>query len=743
MSNLIDELKQRNVLRTGAAYMVVSWFILQFVEVVFPMLGLDDEVLGRYILIVLAAGLPVVLLLSWLFEITSQGIKRESEIDRNTATPPARGRIMDTVIIGVLLVAVGLLLADRFLINPAPSSDTASTEDSSENYSSVAVLPFVDMSEGDDSAFFADGLTESLLHRLAQVPDLRVPARTSVFAFRNKEVDIREIANSLNVETVLEGSVRYSGNRIRITAQLIEAESGFHLWSKTYDKTLDDIFEVQDEIANSVGSALVATLIGDEVNTTTQLAGTDGRAYELYLKGLEQKNISSYGSLPQAEGLFKEALAIDPNFLDAKVDLALVYYQQGDTGLITWAVADSQARPLLEQVVKQDPDNPRALAHLAIAGWQSLAFTLGPNDPRSLEAAQAMRETIELAPNVPELFSTLSIASAFAQRNDESLFWLEQGLAVDPLSARLLLSKGRILLGVLGRAEEAAAAFDKARQSAPDWTAIDLASADAAFAMDDITAGVRWYLRAMQMDPRDHEIPAMTVRVYAGLGMAEEADEMVQRATAIAPSAPWTRSMVLARHMGAGNLERVVILAEQMLRDEVEDRGFAWGMAASGYASAMIDLGRANEVGPFLETIRNGVTGESYRPSGLKDIALRFVYLHTLTAQERFDEVTAKSEALEQYLDEAFPGWRQDYYLMANMYLSRGDSESAADFAVSDLSRSLGNNLSWRFNYQYFAWTRPLLNDQRIKPLIDDLEAKSASAALDVRNMLAAEFPDS
>lgn len=742
MTDLIEELKQRNVLRTGAAYLVVSWFILQFVEVVFPMLGLDDEVLGRNILIVLAIGLPIILLLSWLFEITPQGIKRETDIDRETEISPNRGRTMDRVIIVVLMVAVGLLLADRLIIDAGPGNSDTLEASAEASFTSVAVLPFVDMSEDNSSAYFADGLTESLLHQLAQVPSLRVPARTSVFAFRNREVDVREIASSLNVETVLDGSVRYSGNRIRITAQLIEAESGFNLWSKTFDKTLDDIFQVQDEIANSVSSALVVTLMGEQSLGETHLAGSKGQAYELYLRGLEQKNIASYSSLPQAEGLFKEALVIDPNFLDAMVDLALVYYQQAETGLISWRVADTQARPLLEQVEKQDPDNPRALAQLAIVDWQSYAYTVGPNDPRALEAAAAMEETVELAPNVPDLFSYLSVAAALAQRNDDALYWLEQGLAVDPLSARLLLSKGRILLGVLGRPAEAADVFAKARESAPDWTAVDLASADAAFAMDDITSGVRWYLHAMQMDPQDHEIPAMTVRVYAGLGMTEEADAMALRASSIAPSAPWTRSMVLVGHLGDGNLERAASLAEQMLRDEIEDRGFAWGMASFGYVTAMIDLGRVDEVGAFLETIREGVTSESYQPTGLKEISLRFAFLHAMAAQERFDEVTSMSLAMEAHLDQVFPGWRQSDYLAMNVYLTRGDMDKAVEHAVADLSLNLGTNLSWRFNYLYFAWMRPLLSDQRVKPLIDELELKSAEAAIDVRAMLADEFPN-
>ena len=257
MIDFIAELKRRNVLRVGAAYLLASWLILQFVDVVFPMLGLD-EALGRPILIVLAIGFPAVLIFAWAFEMTAQGLKQEKHVDRSESVTTRTGRRLDRAITIVLIFAVGLLLVDKFVLQNESPPEVISAG----NLDSVAVLPFVNMSGAAENEYFSDGLTETLLHLLAQVPDLKVAARTSAFAFKGRDEDIRQIADALNVATVLEGSVQRSGNKVRITAQLIEAQTGFHLWSQTFDRDLDDIFLVQDEIATSVVGALQATLLG-------------------------------------------------------------------------------------------------------------------------------------------------------------------------------------------------------------------------------------------------------------------------------------------------------------------------------------------------------------------------------------------------------------------------------------------------------------------------------------------------
>lgn len=233
-------------MRVGTAYLVVGWLFLQLIDVVFPMFGLDES-LGRPILILLLFGLPIVLILTWLFELMPEGIKREKDIDRSQSPAGQKDRLLDRAIIAILIFTIGLLLIDKFVLQQQSAPQQPVVEVASLN--SVAVLPFVNLSGKKENEYFSDGLTETLLHMLAQLPNLKVAARTSAFSFKDKKVDVREIARSLGVATILEGSVQRSGEKLRITAQLIEAETGFHLWSQTFDRNLDDIFLVQDEFA--------------------------------------------------------------------------------------------------------------------------------------------------------------------------------------------------------------------------------------------------------------------------------------------------------------------------------------------------------------------------------------------------------------------------------------------------------------------------------------------------------------
>jgi TolB-like protein len=460
VSGFIAELRRRNVLRVATAYLVAGWLILQFIDVVFPILGLD-EALGRPILALLLAGLPIALILSWIFELTPEGIKKEKDVDRSQSGAVRTGHMLDRTIIVILVFAVGLLLVDKFVLQP--ESETPRQLLAARDYNSIAVLPFVNLSGNDEDEYFSDGLTETLLHMLAQVPDLDVAARTSVFLFKEKKLDIREIARSLGVETVLEGSVQRSGNTVRITAQLIEAESGFHLWSKTFDRDFDDIFSVQDEIATSVADALQMTLQGDIMADTghgMSLATKDAQAYEKYLQGLEQKNIASYGSLPQAEGFFKEALALDPDFVEAKVELATTYRHQAETGILGAEESELKIRPLIDQVLQINSEDGRALGMLASIEWQNAVQANGPASEQALQAEADLKTAIELAPNDPNLYFTMSNVAQVSNRNEESLEWIDKGLARDPMSPRLLLQRGRLLLGPLERpadAEEALA----------------------------------------------------------------------------------------------------------------------------------------------------------------------------------------------------------------------------------------------------------------------------------------------
>lgn len=738
MTSFIAELKKRNVLRVGAAYLVVGWLILQFVDVVFPMFGLD-EALGRPILILLLIGLPITLILAWVFELTPEGIKKEKDVDRSQSVTEQTGRMLDRSIIVVLVLAIGLLLFDKFALQPGYETNTAALESTSLN--SVAVLPFVNLGGDLGDEYFSDGLTETLLHMLAQLPELKVAARTSVFSFKGKDVDVRDIATQLGVATVLEGSVQRSGDTVRITAQLIEADTGFHLWSETFDRSLDDIFTVQDEIAENVADKLQVTLFGvapsDAAVVVAGLGTKNPQAYEKYLQALEQKNIGSYRSLPAAEGMFKEALSIDPNFVEAKVDLAITYNLQSETGLLTNDEAGARIRPLLDQVLAINSEHSRALGLLAAIDWQTAVQSTGPASEQALKAEINLKRALKLNKNNSDLYAVLSNVAASANRDEEALEWLDEGLERDPFSARLLLQRGRLLMGPLERLDDAEESFARGREVAPEWTAVIFSSGFVAFSQERYADGINWFLRSMAVDPQDHELPAMIANSYFQLGMMDEGDDMLRRAQALAPQEPATRTTELLRQLRADNYERAAGLAERMIQDGIDNRNGALNLAVTGYVSSMIEIGKADVVAGFFESVQPGISGAEYYPSSINEAFMQFVLVQALVKSGAYDTANAILVSLEKFADSAFPAWRESEYIMATISIAKGDRDAAVEYAIKDLDQPLGQQLNWSMNYQHVAWMKPLLKDKRVAARISELEADTLAASIEVREMLA------
>jgi TolB-like protein len=269
--SLIAELKRRNVFRVSAAYLALGWIVTQVTSTVAPWLHLPEWV-GPVVLWIGVIGFPFVVMFAWIYELTPEGIKRESEVDPSASVTHHTARRLDYVIIALLVAAIGLFAFHEFrpaakkrvtvVARMTPQAVPGAAPSVAGADRSVAVLPFVDMSAGKDQEYFADGISEELLNLLAKIPQLRVIARTSSFSFKGKEVDIAEIAKKLNVANVLEGSVRKSGDTLRITAQLIRASDSSHVWSETYDRKMTDVFAVQDEIAAAVVEQLKVTLLG-------------------------------------------------------------------------------------------------------------------------------------------------------------------------------------------------------------------------------------------------------------------------------------------------------------------------------------------------------------------------------------------------------------------------------------------------------------------------------------------------
>ena len=317
MTSFWGELKRRNVVRVAIAYAIVSWLLLQIADVVLDNIEAPTWVF-QAILLLLVIGFPVAIIFAWAFELTPEGIKKEKDVDRSESITHITGRKLDFAIIGVLAITVVYFVAEQFFW-----ADDRATE--SQINASIAVLPFVPLSSGEDDGYFADGLTEEILNALTQIPELQVTARTSSFFFKGQNIPVPEIATRLNVAHVVEGSVRRDGDRVRITAQLIHASSDRHLWSQTYDRTFQDIFAIQQDIAENIAEALNVVLDNNARRDMRNAGINDVEAFIAYQKGLEayataHRNVRDASkSLVIANAYFDQALEVAPHLTSARL----------------------------------------------------------------------------------------------------------------------------------------------------------------------------------------------------------------------------------------------------------------------------------------------------------------------------------------------------------------------------------------------------------------------------------------
>jgi adenylate cyclase len=339
--SFFEELKRRNVFRVGIAYAVSAWVLLQVVDIVLENIQAPDWIMKVFML-ALAIGFPLAIFFAWAFEMTPEGIKKEKDVDRSKSIAPQTGQKLNSLIIGILVVALAWFVWDKFgstteLAEPAEITQTTaaqvSTETGSEQKSaakSVAVLPFVAMSNGPDDEYFADGLTEEILNSLAQLPELLLTARTSSFYFKGQDIPVQEIATKLGVAHIVEGSVRRSGDRLRVTAQLVRAEDGFHLWSENYDSTSEDTIQVQEDIAEKIAVAM-NVIMDDEKREAMRQAGLRDveafvnyqKAHELYLEA--HNEIDMIDHLRRANQLFETVMEKVPTYPPAYIEHTDLY----------------------------------------------------------------------------------------------------------------------------------------------------------------------------------------------------------------------------------------------------------------------------------------------------------------------------------------------------------------------------------------------------------------------------------
>jgi TolB-like protein/Tfp pilus assembly protein PilF len=447
--SLIQELKRRNVIRVGVLYLVATWLLLQLTDVLSSLLPVPEST-GSLVFLLLVLGFIPVVIFAWVYEMTPDGLKREVDVDRSQSVVQDTGKKINTVIVVLLVLAIGGLVADRLI--PELSDDTKGANDvpievaeeslpANElvNDRSIAVLPFADLSPGQDQRYFIDGLSEELLNLLVRVDELRVASRTSSFAYRGSTLGIPEISRALKVGHILEGSVRKDGDRIRITAQLIEAGTDTHVWSENFDSEFVDIFAIQDEIANAIVNALTGELGMDgEKAVTVEVATENVGAYELYLTAREL--FIRRDQLSESIRLFREAIELDPNFARAWEGLAAVeaiIYDYVYDGIDHFPLAKEAA----ETAISLNPDSSLALAVLG-----SLA---SDREYDLLRAAEYYDAAIEKDPNIASTWLWIGLDLMTVGYLDDAMAAFEKCIDIDPgyQNCRQHLSRAHMYIG--------------------------------------------------------------------------------------------------------------------------------------------------------------------------------------------------------------------------------------------------------------------------------------------------------
>ncbi|HSD69468.1 MAG TPA: tetratricopeptide repeat protein [Woeseiaceae bacterium] len=487
--SFIEELSRRNVFRVGVAYLAGAWLLIQVADTVLPRLGFTDTAVTN-VIVLLAIGFLPALILAWIFQLTPEGIRRDAGAPAEPAG--ARHKTLDRAIIVTLVLALGYFAVDKFVLDPTRDAEkiqTAREEGRAdavvESYGdkSIVVLPFVNMSADPGQEYFSDGISEELLNLLAQIPELRVISRSTAFTFKGKDIVISEVAKKLNVAHILEGSVRRSGNKVRITAQLIDARTDTHLWSDTYDRELDDIFSIQDEISAKVVADLKLKLLG----SGPRAEEIDPRAYELFLRGRHLLHTGDSGAAEfEAASLLEKAVELQPDWVSANAELIRAYFrlyysrpdQQAHYERLAWA--------RLDELFKIDKAGNRAYGWLGWLTWQwrddlqlaatyiERATSLDPyaiDNMRGLgallielnrydEATAVAEYVVERDPGCSSCVTQLANCLRATGRHREAAARLEAILDWHPANDALLWPLGVAWL-VAGEPEKALDTFDK------------------------------------------------------------------------------------------------------------------------------------------------------------------------------------------------------------------------------------------------------------------------------------------
>jgi TolB-like protein len=718
--SLFEELKRRNVFRVGIAYAVASWLVLQLGDILLEAFDAPDWSM-RLVVALLLLGLPIVLFLAWAFELTPEGIKKESEVDRGQSIVRHTGRKLDLAVIAILVLALGYFVVDKFMLRTEraePVADTRPSEPvertpaaeaiSLPTDKSIAVLPFENRSNLEEDAFFTSGIHDDLLTQLAQISSLRVISRTSVSQFADTNKSIREIAGLLNVSTILEGGVQRAGNQVRINMQLIDAATDAHLWAQTFDRelTANNIFAIQSEVATAVTDAMRATLTEDEVSRIAQVPTENMQALEEYFKGRAEMDNRSKDSIQSARLRFEQARRMDPEFAQAWASEAQAILLLSDSGTsygdIPAAEVERLARPLMERAYELAPTEPMVLAVYGLLENQADNFQL---------ANEFYDRSLAIEPNSGEVMNWKRLNLLPAGRTGEAQSLALRMIEADPMSRITLLN------GIASIAR-----FGDGTPDLVDSLLDRLDGIDPVMGLStrqivanirgQAVASVRYGLQAMLLDPGKSNVRRGTGFTLAELGLYAEArnvdpaadeyidyltgdwEENLRRARetlARSPDSLDAKADYLDALYRAGQIEEAIALGEELwaIYGNQPD-ALNWG----GTTLFMAEMARRTERPAQASTYRN-----------------------------------AYAAAVQQWLSNDWNGAFLDFQLAALAAYDNRDAE-----ALAALERSVDNGLRQEslLNSSLFERLSGNLQFQTVIARMRELAAQERSEVLDL-----------
>lgn len=526
MIPFIAELRRRNVLRVAVLYAIVGWLVIQIADIVIPALGIPAWTLS-FIIVFVALGAPIALVLAWAYELTPEGIKRTPDVADRAPNAPRTDRKLDFAIIGVLVAVLAYVVIDNYVLRDPTRPAVAS----------IAVLPFIDLSPAKDQEYFTDGMSEEMLNLLAQVKGFRVAGRTSAFSFKGRNEDLRLIGSKLGVDNVLEGSVRKQGDQIRVTAQLVKVADGYHLWSDTYDRKLDDVFAIQTQIATQVVAELRNTLLGADDATepvAKPLPTSNVEAYSHYLRGQHLLRPRTREGMEAALKEFDRALELDPNFAQAHVGIAnslLLLQSYKERSL---ASVEARAARAIDRALELDPDLGEAFALRAL-------LMRAQGAPVS-ERLGLLERAVAASPSDSQALNWLAQAYENAGRPEDELRTFERAYQVDPL-APVVLQNYALASQTRGHSAVAQRLVSELEVLLPNSARLYSTRGQMALTEGDLLNRIRWAAAAVKLDPRSATAQFELSFAYSDLGDVEYAERHARRVLEIDPDS--TLAMML------------------------------------------------------------------------------------------------------------------------------------------------------------------------------------------------------